>query len=115
MFGLHDYMRLCIGHDMHSILLLQGAAGVPAEKGRQSKGWFKKATEPQAKRAEQDKGPVPEERPPCIQVITHGPVHSELNTDGCLRAKLRVDGTCAEQSGMTCRQNTTTGGNCTLP
>ncbi|DBB07867.1 TPA: hypothetical protein ACH3X3_009267 [Trebouxia sp. C0006] len=112
------YYAMHCSQDVSAVLNLpssQGAAGVPAEKGRQSKGWFKKAAEPQAKRAEQDKGPVPEERPPCIQVITHGPVHSELNTDGCLRAKLRVDGTCAEQSGMTCRQNTTTGGNCTLP
>ena len=99
----------------HIMLLLQGAAGLPAEKGKQSKGWFKKGTELQANRAEQDKGPVPGERPPCIQVITHGQVHSELYTDGCPRAKLRVDGICAEQSVMTCRQKATMGGNCTLP
>ncbi len=85
----------------HSTLLLQGAASLPAEKGKQFKGWFKKGTEQQANRAEQDKGPVPGESCPCIQVITHGQVHSELYTDSCLCAKLRVDGICAEQSGMT--------------
>ncbi len=103
------------GMTWHSMLLLQGAAGLPAEKGKQFKGWFKKGTESQANRAEQVKGPVPGERPPCIQVIKHGQVHSALYTDGCRCAKLSVDEFCAEQSDMTCRQKATMGGNCTLP
>lgn len=62
----------------HSTLLLQGAAGPPTEKAKQSRSWFKKGTELQSNRAEQDKESAPGDRPPCIQVTTHGPVHSEL-------------------------------------
>ncbi|DBB03931.1 TPA: hypothetical protein ACH3X1_013011 [Trebouxia sp. C0004] len=89
-----NYAMHC-SQDVSGVLNLpssQGAAGLPAKKGKQSMGWIKKVTETQANRAEHDKKPVPGERPPCIQVITDGQVHSELYTDGCPRVKLKVDG-----------------------
>ncbi|DBA67312.1 TPA: hypothetical protein ACH3X2_001612 [Trebouxia sp. C0005] len=45
----------------------QGAAGPPTEKAKQSRSWFKKGTELQSNRAEQDKESAPGDRPPCIQ------------------------------------------------